>query len=161
MGPRPVDLAARACRAGAIWGRKIPEVPDRVYAGEIEYREVARLARDVAALAIDGDVEARDIVAGAAADFAVDVAAAIDRLDWEREPILVGTLGKIFRAGAVYRDPFREALERLTPRPVILANPRLSGLGGAALLALREGHIAATPSLVDALAAQGMGGDDA
>jgi len=138
-----------------------PEVPDRVYSGEIDYREVAQLAERVIGLARAGDAEATDMVAAAAADFSHDVAAAINRLQWERQPILVGTLGRIFRAGAIYREPFVRALEALVPYRIELSDPVLTGVGGAALLALRAGGIEPTPRLVATLAAQGMGSDDA
>jgi N-acetylglucosamine kinase-like BadF-type ATPase len=138
-----------------------PEVPDRVYSGEIDYREVAQLAERVIGLARVGDPEATGMVASAAADFSHDVAAAINRLQWERQPILVGTLGRIFRAGAIYREPFVRALEALVPYRIELCDPVLTGVGGAALLALRAGGIEPTPRLVANLADQGMGGDDA
>jgi len=139
----------------------VPEVPDRVSAADLDHRDVARLAEPIIALARRGDEEAAGIVAGAAADFAVDVAAAVDRLDWEEEPVLVGVLGKIFRAGPVYRDPFLAALQGLTARRVRLADPVLTGLGGAVLLAMRAGGIAPTPALIETLVRQGMGGSDA
>ncbi len=138
-----------------------PEIPDRIYSDDIERIEVARFARYVIRLAAGGDGEAAEIVAGSAADFAIDVAAVIGRLNWEREPVLVSTLGGIFRSGAVYRDPFLAALRRQTPREVQLAEPVLSGLGGAALLSLREGGIEATPEVIAALCAGGCGGADA
>jgi N-acetylglucosamine kinase-like BadF-type ATPase len=138
-----------------------PEVPDRVYAGDIDYREVAKLAEPVIALARAGDADAVRLVESAAADFSLDVAFAINRLGWEREPVLVGTLGGIFRAGPIYSDPFLRALETQTPRRVRLAGPVLTGLGGAAMLALQAGGIAPTPELVATLAAQGMGSEDA
>jgi N-acetylglucosamine kinase-like BadF-type ATPase len=138
-----------------------PEIPDRIYSDDIDRVEVARFARHVIGLANDGDEEACGIVAGSAAEFATDVAAAIGRLDWEREPVLVSTLGGIFRSGAVYRDPFLASLRRQTPREVQLAKPVLSGLGGAALLALHEGGIEATPEIIAALRAGGCGGADA
>jgi N-acetylglucosamine kinase-like BadF-type ATPase len=138
-----------------------PEIPDRIYSDDIDRIEVARFARFVIRLATEGDEEASAIVAGSAAEFATDVAAAIGRLRWEREPVLVSTLGGIFRAGAVYRDPFLASLRRQAPSEVRLTDPVLSGLGGAALLALREGGIEATPEIIAALCAGGCGGADA
>ena len=138
-----------------------PEIPDRIYSDDIDRIEVARFARHVIGLATDGDREAAEIVAGSAADFATDVAAVIGRLDWERDPVLVSTLGGVFRAGAVYRDPFLASLRSQTAREVHLAEPVLSGLGGAALLALREGGIEATPEIIAALCAGGCGGANA
>ena len=138
-----------------------PEVPDKVYSREIDYVEIARLAEKITALAIAGDTEAVQIVSGAAAAFAADAAAAIGRLTWENEPILVGALGRIFRAGDVYRGAFLRALESLTPRRVRLADPVLTGLGGAALLALQTGGIAPSPEIVATLIKEGLGGGDA
>jgi N-acetylglucosamine kinase-like BadF-type ATPase len=138
-----------------------PEVPDRVYSREIDYVEIARLAEKITGLAIAGDPEAREIVSGAAAAFAGDAAAAIGRLNWENEPILVGALGRIFRAGDVYRSAFLNALEKLTPRRIRLADPVLTGLGGAALLALKTGGIEPSPEIVATLIGEGLGGGDA
>ena len=140
---------------------KPPEVPDRVYSREIDYVEVARLAEQISGLALAGDPEAIDIVTGAATAFAADAAAAIGRLDWEREPILVATLGRIFRAGDLYCGAFLRALEGLTPRRVRLADPVMTGLGGAALLALKAGGIEPSPSIVATLIGEGLGGEDA
>ncbi len=138
-----------------------PEVPDRVYSREIDYVEIARLAEKITGLALTGDPEAREIVSGAAAAFAADAAAAIGRLTWENEPILVGALGRIFRAGDVYRSSFLATLEKLTPRRVRLADPVLTGLGGAALLALRTGGIEPSAQIVATLIVEGLGGGDA
>jgi N-acetylglucosamine kinase-like BadF-type ATPase len=138
-----------------------PEVPDKVYSREIDYVEIARLAEKITGLAIAGDAEAIGIVSGAAAAFAADAAAAIGRLTWEHEPILVGALGRIFRAGDVYRGAFLRALETLTPRRIRLADPVLTGLGGAALLALKAGGIEPTPEIVATLIRAGLGGEDA
>ena len=157
---RSVSPVGRAVLEG-VGAVAPPEVPDRVYSGEIDYVEVARLAEKVVSLALFGDAEATLIVGGAAADFAVDVAAAVDRLAWEREPVLVGTLGRIFRAGDIYRVPFLRALEGLTPRRVRLADPVLTGVGGAALLALQAGGLATGAEIVATLVREGLGGDDA
>jgi N-acetylglucosamine kinase-like BadF-type ATPase len=138
-----------------------PEIPDRIYSDDIERIEIARFARQVIGLAVAGDEEATQIVTASAADFATDVAAAIGRLDWEREPVLVGTLGGIFRAGPIYRTPFLESLQVQAARRVRLVEPVLSGLGGAALLVLREGGIEPTPAIIDALRDGGCGGADA
>ena len=137
-----------------------PEIRDRIYSDDIERIEVARLARQVIRLASEGDEEAAAIVTASAAEFATDVAAAIGRLDWDREPVLVSTLGGIFRSGSIYRDPFLASLRRQTPRDVRLADPVLSGLGGAALLALRQGGIEPTREIIEALCAGGCGGAD-
>jgi N-acetylglucosamine kinase-like BadF-type ATPase len=138
-----------------------PEVPDRVYSREIDYVEIARLAEKIMGLALAGDPEAVEIVTAAAVAFAADAAAAIGRLTWEREPILVGVLGRVFQAGDLYRAAFLRALEGLTPRRVRLADPVLSGLGGAALLALKAGGIEPNAALVATLIKEGLGGGDA
>jgi N-acetylglucosamine kinase-like BadF-type ATPase len=141
--------------------QKPPEVPDRVYSREIDYVEVARLAEPITGLALAGDPEAIDIVTGAAVAFAADAAAAIGRLNWEREPVLVATLGRIFHAGDLYGGAFLRALEGLTPRRFRRADPVLTGLGGSALLALKAGGIEPGPEIVATLIKEGLGGEDA
>lgn len=132
-------------------------VADRAYAGEFDLIRIARLTEVVARLASDGDEEARAVLRECAMAFADDAASAIGRLDWEKEPILVATLGGTFRSGPDYRSSFQVALERTTPRLIRVVEPVLSGLGGAALLALGWAGVNVSPRLVDRLLAEGLG----
>jgi N-acetylglucosamine kinase-like BadF-type ATPase len=138
-----------------------PDLADRAYAGEFDLVRIARLTEIVAGIAAAGDLEAEGILEECAAAFSVDVAAAIGRLEWRSEPVLVATLGRTFRSGAGYRAAFRAALEDRTTHRVRLAEPVLSGLGGAALLALRRAGIDPSASLVGRLLEQGLGPDGA
>lgn len=155
------DREQRVSRLGqavldAVGAATPGDVADRAYAGELDLVRISRLTEVVARVAAEGDDEATAILRECAVAFADDVAAAIGRLEWEREPILVATLGGTFRSGAAYRLAFQGALERTTERSVLLVDPILSGLGGAALLALGWTGIRASPPLIDRLLAEGL-----
>ena len=92
----------------------------------------------------------------AAADFADDVAAALQRVAWATTPVRVAMVGRIFQAGAAYQQPFRQALARRTRVAVELTAPVLSNLGGAVLLAMRLAGAASTDTLCQRLASQDL-----
>ena len=131
-------------------------VPRDVYAGAIRHVQVARLAEPIARAAAGGDPNAHAVLAVAAADFADDVAAALQRVAWATTPVRVAMVGRIFQAGAAYQQPFRQALARRARVAVELTAPVLSNLGGAVLLAMRLAGAASTDMLCQRLASQDL-----
>lgn len=133
------------------------EIPPLVYAGSLDVVDIARLAEIVSRFAAAGDAEATAIVTDCGAAFADDVANAIAHLRWSSTPVRVATVGRAFGAGPSYRGSFQRALAARSPLPVVLTEPLLSTLGGAALLALRLGGVDPSTELVARLAAQSLG----
>ena len=111
-----------------------------VSSGRIPRMRIVNLAMIIAAVA-PADPAARAVLQEAAADFAVDVAAALSRLRWRGVPVPVVPIGNIFRAGAVYLEPFEQALASRSTVAFQIRAPVLSSVGGAALLSLREGGL--------------------
>jgi N-acetylglucosamine kinase-like BadF-type ATPase len=103
--------------------------------GRIPRLRIVRLAAVIAAAAVT-DPAARGILESAAAEFAIDVAAALSRLEWCTVPVLVVPIGNVFRAGVLYRQPFERALASRSPVPFRIGAPLLSSAGGAALMSL-------------------------
>jgi glucosamine kinase len=135
------------------------EVLFLVYSDTQDPIPVSRLSRVVGRFAAAGDSEALEIQATCAVALADDVVSAICRLQWEREPVIVATLGQAFKSGPRYREAFERALREGSPVRVRIAAPVLSVLGGNAVMALRLGGVPVDDAVIARLVAEGLGPD--
>lgn len=110
------------------------------YSGQLDRTAIAGLARVVSAAALDGDPVASDLLAGAAHALAGAASAVITRLGMSRPGLPVYPAGGLFQAGAALMVPLAAELTRLCPGAVI-RRPEFGPLGGALLLALRQGGV--------------------
>ena len=113
---------------------------DRIARDPRPARAVARFARDVMAVAADGDEQAATILAEAGGLLAETACAALGRLYPADEPAVVSHAGSVLGADARVRDAFTRGVLARRPRTDVRP-PRADALAGAALLA----HLA--PSL--------------
>jgi N-acetylglucosamine kinase-like BadF-type ATPase len=119
------------------------EAPDlqsihkQVYSGKMARPDIAALSAVVGRAAAQGDSTARRILHDAGKELALIGTAVLRKLRWEQEPVMVGTVGGVFRAGRMVLRTFREVVKRTTPEVVIVPS-RVPSAVGAVLLALEE-----------------------
>lgn len=106
-----------------------------VYSGKLARPELAALAEIVTRAAVQGDATARRILHEAGKELALTVNAVVQKLGVEQEPITIGTVGGVFRAGRAVLRSFRERVKRVAPLAIITP-ARVPGSVGAALMAL-------------------------
>ncbi len=108
----------------------------RALGGEREERpDVAGLSEIVSRAASQGDKAARRILREAGRELALNAQCVLKRLEMEREPVVVGTVGGVFRAGRGVLRTFREMVLQTAPDAQI-APVRVPLAVGAALIAL-------------------------
>lgn len=140
-GPK-TRLAALIRRRLGSWSA----IRRRVY-GEGGGRPLlASLAPLVVAAARSGDPVARSILAEAGYSLAALAAAVARRLRMTRAPFPVYTVGGVFSAGPLVRDPMRRALRRIVPRAV-LSPPESAPVVGAVVMALERAGVVADAAL--------------
>jgi N-acetylglucosamine kinase-like BadF-type ATPase len=117
------------------------EAPDlkhihhRLYSGKMARPDVAALSEVVGRAAAQGDATARRILREAGKELALVVSAVLVKLKLESEPVVVGTVGGVFRAGRLVLRTFREVVKRVAPEAAIQP-ARVPAAVGAALMAL-------------------------
>ena len=87
--------------------------------------------------AAQGDATARHILHEAGKELALCVNAVIKRLCMEHEPVTVGTVGGVFRAGRAVLRSFRERVKQVAPQASIMS-ARVPTAVGAVLMALES-----------------------
>ncbi len=119
------------------------ETPDlkhihkRIYSGKMARPDIAALSEVVGRAAAQGDAPARRILREAGKELALTVNSVLLKLQMEREPVVVGTVGGVFRAGRLVLRTFREVVKRVAPEATILPS-RVPASVGAVLMALEE-----------------------
>jgi glucosamine kinase len=123
--------------AAQLAGTRLEEWLRGIYRDGWGRSEVGALAPQVAAAALGRDPVAVGIIEEAAGKLAELALRVLGALGLERGPAQVSATGGVFAAGEVVARPFRGWLALMAPS-VIVTPPRLSPLGGAALLALER-----------------------
>jgi N-acetylglucosamine kinase-like BadF-type ATPase len=106
-----------------------------VYSKPLTKGEIAALATETARLAREGDAVAGDIFARGARELSRQVAAVIEQTELGGS-FPVGLIGGVFKAGAVFLEPFTEAISERAPDARI-ARVEMAPVGGSLLLAAR------------------------
>jgi glucosamine kinase len=119
--------------AGERYGG-MEKLPERIYSAPVPTRAVAEFSADVGRVAAAGDELARAVLADAARELAISVAAAAARLFEDRGPVLVSYAGSVFQAGELVTKPFCREIEARLPGATVVA-PDGDPLAGAVLLA--------------------------
>ena len=130
---------------------EVRDITRMVYAKGFSRATLANLAPSVAALALDGDVVAREIMVSAGQELgraAVAVAKKLGLVD-----PTVYTAGGVFGAGEIVRGPFRQAVQDWIPLAGIRP-PTYPPVVGALLLARRLRGIPDEPGWLSAVAAR-------
>jgi len=130
---------------------EVRDITRMVYAKGFSRATLANLAPSVAALALDGDVVAREIMVSAGQELgraAVAVAKKLGLVD-----PTVYTAGGVFGAGEIVRGPFRQAVQDWIPLASIRP-PTYPPVVGALLLARRLRGIPDDPGWLSAVAAR-------
>jgi N-acetylglucosamine kinase-like BadF-type ATPase len=115
----------------------LKQIHARVYSGQMARPDLAALAEIVSRAAAQGDATARMILREAGKELALAVNAVLQRLHIEDQPVTIGTVGGVFRAGRAVLRPFRERVKQVAPQAGIMA-PRVPAAVGAALMALES-----------------------
>ncbi len=97
--------------------------------------DIAGLSETVSRAAAQGDKAARRILREAGRELALNAQCVLKRLEIEREPVVVGTVGGVFRAGRGVLRTFREMILQTAPDAQIVP-ARVPLAVGAALIAL-------------------------
>ncbi len=97
--------------------------------------DIAALSEIVSRAAAQGDKAARRILREAGKELALSAQATLRRLNMEQEPVVVGTMGGVFRAGRAVLRAFRETVKQAAPNATIVP-ARVPPCVGAALIAL-------------------------
>lgn len=113
----------------------LQEVHTLVYSGRLSRPDLAILAETVALAAAQGDATARRILREAGKELALCANAVVQRLQMQTEPVMVGTVGGVFRAGRSVLRSFREGVKTVAPQAAIVA-PRVPAAVAAAIMAL-------------------------
>ncbi len=136
------------------------DIPKAFYAGVVTRQDVAGLAPKLAAMAAGGDVLAAAVFSAAADVLAAQLVEVSRRLSWERGPVLWSSVGGVFEsARGVFLDRVAASAAAHADRPLVAVPPRASAVIGAALLAAREGGLAAgaVEAMVSAAATRSVG----
>ena len=102
--------------------------------------DITNMAEIVSRAAAQGDKTARKILREAGKELALSAQAVLRKLNMEQEPVVVGTVGGVFRAGRAVLRTFREMVKQAAPNATI-APARVSLAVGAALIALEASDI--------------------
>ncbi|CCW34517.1 predicted N-acetylglucosamine kinase [Chthonomonas calidirosea] len=121
-----------------------------LYSGKLSRPDIAALSEVVGAAAAQGDAVAQKILHEAGRELALLAATAIRRLGMEKQEVLVGTVGGVFRAGRSILRPFRTAIKRTAPYACV-TSAHLPAAVGAVLIALEAIGVPPTESLVHRL----------
>ena len=148
-GP-PTVLSSRVLRALGI--EDIDQIMHRVDSDGVSRREMGVLAKLVTEAAAEGDLVAKDIIAKGTDDLAILVATVASKLNLANSlgTVPVAVTGGLTKAGAVFLDPLRNAVERRAPACKIV-KPKLPPVLGAVLIALQSLGIAPTSEIVENL----------
>ena len=111
------------------------EIIPRVYRQGMSHTEMADLAPVVFQAASEGDPAAAGIIHLAGRELGQMAAAAIRRLGMEGEQVPIGLVGSVFKSQEQLLDAMRDGLGGEIKADFV--KPRLSPVGGAAILALR------------------------
>lgn len=129
------------------------EIMRRLYHDGLSRAEIAALAPLTIDAAEQRDAVAAEIIKRGADELSLMVATVARRLEFGLDPVMVTVTGGLATAGAAYVAPLQAAIRRRLPA-VELVEPALPPVLGAALLALEDIGIPASPPLVAQLRAQ-------
>lgn len=102
--------------------------------------DITVMAEIVSRAAAQGDKTARRILREAGKELALSAQAVLRKLNMEQEPVVVGTVGGVFRAGRAVLRTFREMVKQAAPNATIVP-ARVSLAVGAALIALEASDV--------------------
>lgn len=120
----------------------------KVYSGEWIRPDIAALAETVGRAAAQGDATAKRILREAGRELALIVNAVLKRADMHRGPVIVGTVGGVFRSGRFVLRTFREVVQSVAPEAEIIS-AKVPCAVGAAVMALEEIGIRVNDGLLD------------
>jgi glucosamine kinase len=115
----------------------LQQVHTRIYSGRMARPDLAALSEIVSLASAQGDAMARQILREAGKELALAVNAVIQKLSLEAEPVTVGMVGGVFRAGRAVLRPFRERVKQVAPQATITP-ACVPAAVGAALMALED-----------------------
>ncbi|MCG8450422.1 MAG: hypothetical protein MI725_12710 [Pirellulales bacterium] len=144
---RPTVLSARVLQALGI--NNIDQILHRVDGEGVSRREMGALAKLVTEAAAEGDHVAREIIQSGTDELAILVATVASKLDLASSlgMVPVAVIGGLVKAGGVFLDPLRKAIEGRAPACEVI-RPRLSPVLGAVLIALQSLGVAPTSEVV-------------
>ncbi len=120
---------------------RVEDVQDAVYAQPFAKDAVAAFAREVAAVARDGDEVALGLLRRAGADLGGLIGAVVARTGLDREAdVRVGTVGGAWQSGPALVDACAAVVARAAPGARLVA-PELEPWGGALVLAGRAAGV--------------------
>jgi N-acetylglucosamine kinase-like BadF-type ATPase len=108
-----------------------------VYDEKLPHHQIAAFARIVAAVALEGDQTAQEILQQAGNVLALSALAVLKRLGMENAPHEVAAAGSVLVNDRLVRRSFTEALQNQAPQ-VSVISPRHEAAVGAALMAISE-----------------------
>lgn len=127
----------------------LPLLRNRIY-GDLSRDELAQAAALVGQAAAAGDAVALGLLADAGRELGRMVVAVAQRLHWQETPLPVGTIGSVFKSGALVTDSLFAQVVPHFPQ-VALQPPRFDPVLGALLLALHEANVAIDDALLSRL----------
>jgi len=114
---------------------------------------IASLAPIVASAAYEGDKVARKILRTAGKELGLLAFSVAKKLGVENDPIVVGCLGGVFRAGPIIFNSFKKFIRNKMPNAIIM-KPAFSAIEGAIFLCLREAGIELSEDLMKKIRSQ-------
>lgn len=111
----------------------------RINSGGMTRAEVAALIEIVSLAAAQGDATAKRLLREAGKELGQMVAALLPKLsmEMENEPVTIGTVGGVFRAGRLVLRTFREVVQTTAPQCRIIG-PQAPNCVGAAIAAMED-----------------------
>jgi len=131
----------------------IDDILHIMYSAGPPVADIASLAPDVIAAAVDGDGIARAILADGARDLARMVGTVAERLEFSGSEFRMTMTGGLVDRPGHYRSLIEREIRALAPG-IRIVSPLLPPVMGAALLALAAAGIQATPRLLERLESQ-------
>lgn len=105
-----------------------------IYSPQMDNAKIAGFARFVVETAREGDKIAVEILQEAGVELGLAVNAVIEKLKLENKKIPIGSVGSIFRAGALITDSLLKTVHRFAPK-AYLSQPILQPASAAAQMA--------------------------
>jgi len=125
------------------------EIIPRIYRQGMSHTEIADLAPVVFQAAREGDPVAGRIIRQAGRELGLMVAAAIRKLEMERDTVEVGLVGSIFKSRELLLDALRDGLGNEIRADFV--TPRLNPVEGAVIMALKKVAVELTPEILKQL----------
>ncbi len=118
-----------------------------IYSGSLARVEIAELAEVVSSQAVAGDQIAGSILNRAGLALARLPAAIIQNLNFGEGPIMVGTVGGVWKAGDFVLETFKMALQSTFPN-VVVTPPLIPAASASVLLAIQKLEGELSPDVV-------------